>query len=92
MESCYGIGVRNRYDLFLNEEEDPLDILRQQEEEKEKKKDKVKDPKSKVTKTPGTKPTAPSPITTKKPASKDTTTRNIEPSPITKKEGKYIFR
>lgn len=38
MENTYGIGVKNRYELFYNEEEDPLEILRQQEEEKERRK------------------------------------------------------
>ncbi|XP_076352906.1 intracellular hyaluronan-binding protein 4.S-like isoform X2 [Tachypleus tridentatus] len=49
MENAYGIGVKNRYDIFLNEEEDPLEILKQHEEEKEKRKtDKVgKEPKGK---------------------------------------------
>uniref|UniRef100_A0A1W7RA01 Plasminogen activator inhibitor 1 RNA-binding protein n=1 Tax=Hadrurus spadix TaxID=141984 RepID=A0A1W7RA01_9SCOR len=38
MENTYGIGVKNRYELFYNEEEDPLEILKQQEEEKERRK------------------------------------------------------
>ncbi|XP_076308906.1 uncharacterized protein LOC143224648 isoform X2 [Tachypleus tridentatus] len=52
MENAYGIGVKNRYDIFLNEDEDPLEILKQQEEKKEKKKtDKVsKEPKVKSVK------------------------------------------
>lgn len=52
MENTYGIGVKNRYELFYNEDVDPLEIIRQQEEEKEKRKtDKAhtKD-KSKITK------------------------------------------
>lgn len=38
MENAYGIGVKNRYELFYNEDVDPLEIIRQQEEEKEKRK------------------------------------------------------
>jgi plasminogen activator inhibitor 1 RNA-binding protein len=41
MENAYGIGVTNRYALFLDEDAedvDPLDILKQSEEEKLKNK------------------------------------------------------
>ena len=31
MESAYGIGISNRYALFLDEDADPLDILKQSE-------------------------------------------------------------
>lgn len=51
----HGIGVQNRYALFYDEDVDPLEILRQQEEEKQKRKtektmckDKTKITKSKV--------------------------------------------
>ena len=37
MENTYGIGVTNRYALFLDEEGDPLDILKQSEAVKTKK-------------------------------------------------------
>ena len=37
MENTYGIGVTNRYALFLDEEGDPLDILKQTETVKTKK-------------------------------------------------------
>jgi Intracellular hyaluronan-binding protein 4 N-terminal len=37
MENTYGIGVTNRYALFLDEEGDPLDILKQSETVKTKK-------------------------------------------------------
>ncbi|KAG8202039.1 hypothetical protein JTE90_010408 [Oedothorax gibbosus] len=54
MENAYGIGVKNRYELFYDEDVDPLEIIRQQEEEKEKRKtdkslpkDKTKNTKSK---------------------------------------------
>lgn len=36
MENSYGIGVRNRYELFYDEEVDPLDLLKQTEKVKEK--------------------------------------------------------
>lgn len=60
MENSYGIGVTNRYALFLDEDADPLEVLKVQEQEKElKKKSKVAEkenkgksevvPKSKVT-------------------------------------------
>lgn len=38
MESSYGIGVKNRYELFYDDEGDPTELLRQQEEEKERRK------------------------------------------------------
>lgn len=38
MENAYGIGVKNRYELFYDEDVDPLEIIRQQEEEKVKRK------------------------------------------------------
>lgn len=49
MDSQYGIAVRNKFELFLDDDADPLEILRVQEEEKKKKKDdtvKGKDAKS----------------------------------------------
>jgi len=33
MENVYGIGTANRYELFLDEDADPLDILKQSEAE-----------------------------------------------------------
>ncbi|GLG93556.1 hypothetical protein R5R35_003956 [Gryllus longicercus] len=38
MENSYGIGVANRYALFLDEAEDPLEVLKVQEQEREAKK------------------------------------------------------
>jgi len=38
MEQSYGIGITNRFDLFLDEGDDPLEILKNQEQEKEAKK------------------------------------------------------
>lgn len=49
MENTYGIGVKNRYELFYNEEEDPLEILKQQEEERERRKaEKLQKDKTKI--------------------------------------------
>lgn len=47
MENAYGIGVKNRYELFYDEDVDPLEIIRQQEEEKEKRKSDKSHPKDK---------------------------------------------
>lgn len=38
MENSYGVGVVNRYALFLDDESDPLDVLKAKELEKERKK------------------------------------------------------
>lgn len=37
MENSYGIGVHNRYELFYNDEIDPLDLLKQTEKRASKK-------------------------------------------------------
>ena len=34
MENVYGIGTANRYAMFLDEDADPMDILKQSEAEK----------------------------------------------------------
>ncbi|KAJ8939975.1 hypothetical protein NQ318_006156 [Aromia moschata] len=54
MENTYGIGVANRYALFLDDESDPLETLSLKEQEKElKKKSKVAEKENKVkTETP----------------------------------------
>ncbi|KAG7170930.1 putative Intracellular hyaluronan-binding protein 4 N-terminal-containing protein [Homarus americanus] len=36
MENSYGIGVRNRYELFYDEDIDPMDLLKQSEKIKDK--------------------------------------------------------
>ncbi|XP_028135907.1 plasminogen activator inhibitor 1 RNA-binding protein isoform X2 [Diabrotica virgifera virgifera] len=52
MENTYGIGIANRYALFLDDESDPLETLTLKEQEKElKKKSKVAEKENKV-KTP----------------------------------------
>lgn len=49
MENSYGIGVANRYALFLDDESDPLETLSLKEKEKElKKKNKVAEKENKV--------------------------------------------
>lgn len=57
MENAYGVNVANRYFLFLDEDVDPLEILRQQEEaskqktkKEEKKSTKGKSPASEAEK------------------------------------------
>lgn len=51
MDLQYGIAVTNKYALFIDEDEDPLEILRQKEEEaKNQKKDDKKSTKSKLSK------------------------------------------
>lgn len=36
MENSYGIGVRNRYELFYDEDIDPMDLIKQTEKIKDK--------------------------------------------------------
>lgn len=49
MENTYGIGVANRYALFLDDESDPLETLSLKEQEKElKKKSKIAEKENKV--------------------------------------------
>ncbi|GAB6028762.1 hypothetical protein CHUAL_014143 [Chamberlinius hualienensis] len=59
MESSYGIGVKNRYECFYDDEDDPLDVIKQHDEDKKKKKEtkqqQEKENKSKVTATASTK-------------------------------------
>ncbi|XP_025831751.1 plasminogen activator inhibitor 1 RNA-binding protein-like [Agrilus planipennis] len=38
MESDYGIGIRNRYAVFLDDESDPIDFIKKKEEERKLKK------------------------------------------------------
>lgn len=56
MDSCYGINVKNKFDLFYDEDLDPLEILAQQETAKkaeaEKKKKEEKGKKTKNAKKP----------------------------------------
>lgn len=49
MENTYGIGVANRYALFLDDESDPLETIKSKEQEKElKKKTKAAEKENKV--------------------------------------------
>jgi len=41
MESQYGIGITNRYALFLNNEDDPVEVLKTADPDKDKKKGKI---------------------------------------------------
>lgn len=50
MDSLYGINVKNKYELFYDEDMDPLEILAQQESAKKKDSEKKKDDKTKKTK------------------------------------------
>lgn len=57
MENAYGIGVTNRYQLFLDNEEDPLEVLKEQEQEREaKKKTKLSEKENKGKVEPKSKP------------------------------------
>lgn len=50
MDSLYGINVKNKFDLFYDEDVDPLEILAQQENAKKTEDKKKKDDKGKKTK------------------------------------------
>lgn len=80
MENSYGIGVANRYALFLDDESDPLETISVKEQEKAlKKKTKVAEKENKVK----TEPAVKSKITNvvqKKPVR--------EPKPQEKRDGK----
>ena len=45
MESSYGVGVKNRFDLFIDDENDPLDVMAETERRKEDSKDVKKETK-----------------------------------------------
>lgn len=56
MENTYGIGITNRFELFLDDESDPLEALKLKEQEKEqKKKNKVAEKENKGKAEPQTK-------------------------------------
>lgn len=49
MENSYGIGVTNRYALFLDDESDPLEAIKLREQEKElRKKNKIAEKENKT--------------------------------------------
>ena len=51
MDNLYGINVKNKFDLFYDEDVDPLELLAQQEQTKKSEQDKKKkDDKGKKTK------------------------------------------
>lgn len=85
MENSYGIGVRNRYALFLDDESDPLEVLKETEKQKaDKKKTKVaeKENKGKPDPVPKVKTAAPP----KKPVKEIAVQK-----PQDKREGKCAF-
>lgn len=85
MENSYGIGVANRYALFLDDESDPLETLFQKEQEKElKKKTKVAEKENKGKTEPAKGKPAPNP---QKKTIKDTTTAKNQEN---KRDGKCI--
>lgn len=70
MENSYGIGVRNRYELFYDEDIDPMDLLKQTEKIKDKGSEKENKGKTAKAKAPaaakkGTKTEAPPKIADK---------------------------
>ncbi|XP_030748274.1 plasminogen activator inhibitor 1 RNA-binding protein-like isoform X2 [Sitophilus oryzae] len=76
MENSYGIGVANRYALFLDDESDPLETLVQKEQEKElKKKSKVAEKENKTKPEPAKGKSAP---TIPKKTIKDTTSHKAQ--------------
>lgn len=91
MESvAHGIGVKNRYALFYDEDLDPLEILRKQEEEKLKRKTEktqCKD-KTKVTKSNKLPATTPSQKKTIESVSAKTTKPTENPDSTAKPKGK----
>lgn len=50
MDSLYGINVKNKFELFIDEDVDPLEILAQQESAKKEQDKKKKDDKTKKNK------------------------------------------
>jgi plasminogen activator inhibitor 1 RNA-binding protein len=84
MDTHYGIAVTNKFALFIDEDEDPLEILRQQEELLQKKKEgKGKDTeKGKSSKDKKAKKTVLQPETKNKPQEQS----------VPKKEGKYFAK
>lgn len=60
MENTYGIGITNRFELFLDDESDPFETIKLKEQEKElKKKTKVAEKENKVKTEPPVKPKPP---------------------------------
>lgn len=54
MENSYGIGVRNRYELFYDEDVDPMDLIKQTEKIKDKGSEKENKGKTAKAKAPAT--------------------------------------
>ena len=84
MENSYGVWTKNRYALFYDEEEDPLEVLKVQEQEKEaKKKTKLSEKENKTKQETSKTKTNANPRKTPK------ETNNVKEP---KKEGKLILR
>lgn len=88
MESSYGIGIKNRYELFYDDEDDPLDVIKQHDEDKKKKKE------SKLQQEKENKQKGPSPASTKakiiaptKKGPKDSPPAKAQESPVSAKNG-----
>lgn len=63
MENSYGIGVANKYSVFLDEDVDPYEILENAKKEKEEKKAKIPGKENKSSaKTTANKPVKKSPV------------------------------
>jgi plasminogen activator inhibitor 1 RNA-binding protein len=83
MENSYGIGVANRYALFLDDESDPLETLNLKEQEKElKKKSKVAEKENKGK----TEPAKGKPMNVQKKINKENTIHKVQEN---KREGEF---
>ncbi|GFS39131.1 HABP4_PAI-RBP1 domain-containing protein [Nephila pilipes] len=98
MENAYGIGVKNRYELFYDEDVDPFEIIRQREEEKEKRKTEKTHPKDKNKTTKTGKTNSATPLSKKikdtqsvnspKPTETTETSNKSRPRPFTDRNAK----
>ena len=83
MENSYGIGVANRYALFLDDESDPLETLNLKEQEKElKKKSKVAEKENKGK----TEPAKGKPANVQKKTNKENTIHKVQEN---KRDGEF---
>lgn len=84
MENTYGIEVKNKYDLFIDEDEDPYELLRLKEEAKKKREESKKEPekgksgKNKQSKKPVLQPETKNKQPEQSPPKKEGTYHNIE--------------
>ena len=87
MENAYGIGVKNRYELFYDDEEDPLDIIKKQEDEKKKKKELKLHEKENKQKGPPTPKPKQAPVIKK--GTKETPPVKTQEQSVPKREGSF---